>query len=217
MGTDALKEFIIKHKLFAILRGVEIEGSLYAVHALAQAGVCLAEVTFNQGDPGRFENTAEIIAALIREFGNEVKIGAGTVMSERQVDLAKAAGAEFIVSPDCNTSLIRYAKKLDLVSIPGAATPTEIASAYSAGADFVKLFPAGVLGEDYVKAIRGPLNHIPLLGVGGIDTRNMEGLKRAGMVGFGLGGNLVNKKWIENREYRKIETAAKEYLEILNS
>ena len=102
-----------------------------------------------------------------------------------------------------------------MVSIPGAYTPSEVIAAHEAGADFVKLFPAGVLGTTYLKAIRGPINHVRLLAVGGVNEMNAKEFLDAGCVGVGVGGNLVNRTWIEAGEYDRISDLAAQYIQNL--
>ena len=141
-----------------------------------------------------------------------MQIGAGTVLTEKQVALTAAAGGKYIISPNANPAVIAATRKAGLVSIPAAYTPTEIEAAYECGADFVKLFPVTSLGPSYVKAVRGPLNHIPLLAVGGVDLSNLADYAKAGVSGFGVGGNIVDKKMLETGDYAAITDLAKRYV-----
>jgi len=129
------------------------------------------------------------------------------------LELAKNAGAQFIVSPDTNEKVIRATVEGGMVSMPGAMTATEVLTAYSYGADFVKLFPIGNLGSSYVKAISAPINHVRLLAVGGVNENNIKEFLDAGAVGAGVGGNLVNKKWIAAGEFDKITDLARTFIE----
>ena len=133
-------------------------------------------------------------------------------MYKRQ-DLACEAGAKYIITPNVNTDVIRYANSLGMVTMPGAFTPSEIEEAHRAGADFVKVFPAGQLGTDYIRAIKAPLNHIALLAVGGVNENNLKDFLNAGVVGFGIGGNLVNQEWIKNGQFDRIAELARTYVE----
>ena len=126
--------------------------------------------------------------------------------------LAKAAGAGYIITPSTDCDVIRYAKSQDLVVMPGAMTPSEIFEAYRAGADFVKVFPAGDLGPGYIKAVSAPLAHIPLLAVGGINEKNVGAFLAVGVKGFGVGGNLVNKAWINEGRWDLITELAAEFV-----
>ena len=144
-------------------------------------------------------------------------VGAGTVTSPELVELAADAGASYIISPDTDPAVIKRTLELGLVSIPGAYTPTEAKIAYNSGADFVKLFPCVGDALSYVKAISAPLNHIRFLAVGGVNENNAGEFLRAGAVGVGVGGNLVNKEWIKAGDFAKIREVASKYVESLNS
>ena len=133
------------------------------------------------------------------------------VREAEQVRLAKEAGAQYIISPNVSEAVIRETKALGLVSIPGAMTPTEIANAYAWGADIVKVFPAGVLGAAYIKAVRAPLNHIPMVAVGGVSPDNIADFIAVGCVGAGCGGNLVSKKIVEEGKFSEITRTALAY------
>ena len=156
--------------------------------------------------------TAACIRMLAEHFAGKMSIGAGTVLTPKQAVLTKKAGGKFIISPNVDKAVIRKTKALGLVSIPGAATPTEIQAAHKAGADFVKLFPAAQLGTDYLKAVSAPLAHIRYLAVGGIDETNIADYLKSGACGVGIGSNLVNKAWMEAGEFDRITALAKEHV-----
>lgn len=206
---DYIIEQIEKSKIIAIVRGIEKNKILNVAEALYEGGIRLMEITFNQKNPEKFPDTTEAIKTIAEEFEGRMLVGAGTVTTPELVEMAADAGAKYIISPDTNLDVIRRTLKYGLVSIPGAMTPTEIMAAHNAGADFVKLFPSGNLGVDYIKAIRAPISHIRLLAVGGINENNIRQFLDAGMCGAGIGSNLVNGRWIENAEYDKIANAAK--------
>ena len=134
-------------------------------------------------------------------------------MSVEQVKIAAEAGAEYMISPDTSEAVIKATREAGAVSIPGALTPTEVATAYAYGADFVKLFPAGELGLSYIKAIRAPLAHIPMLAVGGVNENNLGEFLKAGLDGFGIGSNIVDKKLIEKGDFAALTALAKRYTE----
>ena len=144
-------------------------------------------------------------------FGDRLLVGAGTVITPEQVRLTYEAGGRYLVTPTTQPEIIRMGKALGLGLFPGAFTATEILSAYEAGADAVKVFPASCVGPGYIKAIRGPLSHIPLMAVGGINEKNAAEYMKAGCVGLGVGGNLVNKDWIRNGEWDKIIALARAF------
>jgi 2-dehydro-3-deoxyphosphogluconate aldolase/(4S)-4-hydroxy-2-oxoglutarate aldolase len=138
--------------------------------------------------------------------------GAGTVTSPEMAEVAAAAGAAFIISPNTDQSVIARTRELELVSVPGAMTPTEIMNADKWGADIVKLFPSGVLGLDYIKAIRAPINHVKLMATGGVNVSNIKSFLDAGMVGVGVGGNLCSKKLVAEGRFEEIAALAAEYV-----
>ena len=201
---------IQEEKIIAIVRGVGAEACRKVADALYEGGIRLMEITFDQKDPASFAATGGAIRAIGEAYAGRMLVGAGTVTSVELVELAASAGARYIISPDVNVDVIRRTRELEMVSLPGAMTPTEVMTAHNAGADFVKLFPAGNLGVSYIKAIRAPISHVKLLAVGGVNEDNVAEFLHAGLVGVGVGGNLANKKWIEAGEYHKItETARK--------
>ena len=194
--------------IIAIIRGFEPDVCLRLSEAYVKGGIDMVEVTFNQKDPRSWKDTAAAIRSIKDHFAGSVKVGAGTVLTEEQLLMCEDAGGEYMVTPNGNTSLIRKCVADGLMAMPGAITPTEAVDAFNAGASYVKLFPAGVFGPEYVKALVAPLSHIPFLAVGGIGPHNIADFIKAGCVGAGVGGNLTNKEWISNGEWDKITAAA---------
>lgn len=205
--NTSLIERIEKGKVIAIMRGIEPSVMLHAAQALFEGGIRFMEVTFDHKSRD-FQKTADSISALIKEFQGRMEIGAGTVCSTDLVHLAYDNGAQFIISPDCNPTVIQETKKLGLVSIPGAMTPSEILQCHAAGADFVKVFPAGCLGPEYIKALRGPIPQVKLMAVGGIDAGNIRAFLNAGCVGAGVGGKLASRALIDAGQFDKLTQAA---------
>jgi len=204
-------EWIQKSKVIAIVRGLSPEYMVKLAEALYEGGIDLMEVPFNQAKPETWKDTAAAIKAVAEHMAGKMLVGAGTVIREEQLDMASEAGAEYIITPNTNVELIRKVKEYGLLSFPGAFTPSEIVEAYNAGADAVKVFPVGNLGPAYIKAVKAPLSHIPLMAVGGVNEKNAADFMAAGCCGIGVGGNLVNKNWIEAGEWDKIIALAKEY------
>lgn len=202
---------VLDKKVVAIVRGVYGQDALNLAKALYAGGIELLEVTFDQSKPEALNRTSDTIRCLVEELGDKMAFGAGTVTSLEMLELAKNAGAQFIVSPDTNEDVIKATVAAGMVSMPGAMTPTEIVTAHRYGADFVKVFPTSNLGASYIKAIRGPINHIRLLAVGGVNEKNIGEFIKAGVNGAGVGGNLVNKEWIKNGEFDKITALAEEF------
>lgn len=209
---EAVIQHILQGKIIAIVRGLDAAPLTALVEAFARGGITLTELTFDQKNPDSWAGTCESIRMLSRRFGGRVDVGAGTVLTVEQARMARDAGARYIVSPDANPDVIRFTHENGMVSLPGCMTPTEITAALAAGADFIKVFPAGVLGTGYIKAIRAPLSHARMLAVGGVNDQNARDFIRAGCVGIGVGGNLVNKDWIARGEFDRIEALARSYV-----
>ena len=209
-------EYVQQRKIVAIVRGLKPEYMVRLAHALQEGGIGLMEVTYNQKAPETWIDTAQAISAVARKFGDELLVGAGTVITLDQVRMTYEAGGRYLVTPATQPEIIRAGKALGLGLYPGALTPTEILTAYAAGADAVKVFPAGTLGPGYIKAVKAPLSHIPLMAVGGVNEKNAADFMRAGCVGLGIGGNLVNKDWIAHGEWSRITDLAKEYVKAVN-
>ena len=201
-----LKEVLGATKVVAIIRGMPQDICVKLAKAYRDGGIRFVEVTFNQvGDP------ADTVAAIgaIRSAYPDMHVGAGTVITDAQLDMAIEAGAEFIVTPNCNPAIIRKAAAAGLVTMPGAMTPTEIETAHEAGADYVKIFPVRALGPAYVKDVLAPLKHLKLVAVGGVSPENAADYVKAGCVAVGASGSLVNKEWIAAGEYGKIADVAR--------
>ena len=207
-----VKELIQTERMIVIVRGVKSEQLIPLAEAMYAGGVRLLEVTYTASGKVSDEETVKNIGDLVKHFGDRMQIGAGTVLTEKQVALTAAAGGKYVISPNANPAVIKATKAAGLISIPAAYTPTEIEAAYECGADFVKLFPVTSLGPAYVKAVRGPLNHIPLLAVGGVDLSNLADYAKAGVSGFGIGGNIVDKKMLDAGDYAAITALAERYV-----
>lgn len=206
---NLIKQAIKDNKLIAIVRGVEPDTCLKIAEALYAGGFRLMEITYDQKHPENWESTAQTIGAVAKAYAGKMYVGAGTVTCNELVELTHKYGGQFIISPDANEDVIRRTCELGMVSIPGVLTPTEVMTAHRAGADFVKLFPAGSLGPGYVKAVKAPISHVDMLVVGGIDENNVADFLAVGAAGAGIGGNLVNKKWVEAGEFDKITEIAR--------
>lgn len=214
---ETVIQWVEKEKIIAIVRGAEPEQCKAVAKALYDGGIRLMEITYDQRHPESWQATADAIGALAKEYDGRMFVGAGTVTSPELVVLTARAGGAFIISPDTDVEVIKKTRKLGLVSMPGALTPSEIKTAHNAGADFVKLFPAGSLGADYLKAVKAPLSHIKLMAVGGVNEENAAEFLKAGAAGLGVGGNLAKKAWIEAGEYEKLTAAARTLVDAVRS
>ena len=207
---EEIKQLVLDSRIVAIIRGFAPDTCLRLAEAYATGGIRLVEVTFNQKAPETWKDTAAAIRAIRERFGGRVRAGAGTVLTEEQLSMCIDAGGEYMITPNVKPELIRSCVRQGLVAMPGALTPSEAVDAWEAGAAFVKIFPAGSLGPGYVKALRAPLAHIPMLAVGGISADNVADFMRVGCVGAGVGGNLTNKEWIAAGAWDKIADTARQ-------
>lgn len=210
-NREAILRSIEENKIIVILRGLNTEQLIHTVDAMEKGGIRLVEVTFDQSGKISDEQTAANIRTLVETFAGRVRVGAGTVMSAKQVEMAYEAGAEFIISPDTYEEVIRRTRELGIVSLPGAFTPTEAAQAHRYGADYVKLFPNSELGISYLKALMAPLSHIRFLAVGGVNEHNMMEYLNAGASGIGVATGIVNKKHIAEGNYAAVTELALAY------
>ena len=208
-----MKEEVIRavrdSRIIAIIRGFSPDECLKLAEAYREGGIRLVEVTFNQRDPSDWANTAKAIRMIGERFPGELFAGAGTVLTAEQMKIAADAGAGYIITPSLDVEIVRGAVEAGLVAMPGAFTPTEIAQAHAAGASFVKVFPAVALGPSYIKAIRAPLAHIPLLAVGGITPENIGGFIQAGCVGAGVGGVLADRSRVAAGDWAGVTEVAR--------
>lgn len=189
---ESIKQLIWETRLIVIARGMEPQRMLDAAEALYAGGVRLLECTFDHWREDCEQANCRLISALTERFSGRMRIGAGTVLTVREAEAAVDAGASFLISPGADEKVIVRTREMGTVSIPGALTPTEIVAAWQAGADFVKLFPVGALGPGYVKAVRAPLAHIPMLAVGGVTLENIPAFLKSGVSGFGIGGSILS-------------------------
>ena len=206
-----VKLTIQEHKIIAIMRRVPSDKLIPVTQALYDGGIRLLEITFDHSDPDTLVNTGKALKMISEAFAGKISLGAGTVLTAQQVEIARDKGASFIVSPNTDADVIRRSIDLDMLSIPGAFTPSEVVHACSLGAGFVKLFPGGELGPGYIRALSAPLSHIPILVVGGVNLGNMQEFLQAGAAGFGIGNNIVDKNLIAGSSYAELSKLARKY------
>ncbi len=206
-------DFILENGIIVVMRRVPFEKLGHITDALYEGGVRTVEVTFdNCGDE---LDTVKAIEYLKANYSDKMSIGAGTVLNTHQVELAYNAGAEYIISPNTNEAVVKRTKELNLVSIPGAFTASEICKAYELGADIVKLFPAHMLGAEYIKALKAPLEHIKIAAVAGVTLDNIRSFRDAGACAYGISSGILNKKAVQASDYDFIRNMAKQYVEQL--
>ena len=190
-----------------------MENSTEAVksaEALRKGGINIIEVSMVT--PGALD----AIRAISQKFGEDVLVGAGTVLDSETARAAILAGAEFIIGPTLNREVIKVCNRYSKIVIPGALTPTEILTAWELGADIVKVFPARVLGPRYIKDILAPLPQVRLLPTGGVNLENAGEFLKAGAVAIAVGSALVNKKVVKEGKFDIITEKARKFLEVVN-
>lgn len=195
--------------IVAIIRATSGEQLVNVARALHEGGIDVIEVTFT------VPNVLEILAAVRKDLGKKILLGAGTVLDPETCRAALLAGAEFIVSPSLNLDVIKLCKRYGKLVMPGAFTPTEIVTAWEAGADIVKLFPADCVGPNYLKALRGPLPQVRILPTGGVDLKTLPDFFNAGACAVGLGGQLVEKSAVESGNMARIRELAAQYVALV--
>ncbi|THE11603.1 bifunctional 4-hydroxy-2-oxoglutarate aldolase/2-dehydro-3-deoxy-phosphogluconate aldolase [Bacillus timonensis] len=195
--------------VIAVVRKVSREKVTQVVSSLIAGGVTGIEITIDSEDAlGAIREVKDI-------FGEKAVIGAGTVLNSQSAEMAIEAGAEFIFAPTLHKGTIEVTKGYKKIVIPGVFTPTEILQAYEWGADVVKVFPASSLGPDFIKQIRGPLGHIPMMPTGGIDLENTEDFIAAGSVAVGVGGALLRKDLIDNNQWEPLTSLAQQFVQLV--
>jgi len=209
MSHDATLKRILDGGIVAVVRAESSASLVGVVQALAEGGVTAAEITFTVPD------AVEVIRQVRREVGDSVVLGAGTVLDPETARAALLAGAEYIVSPVVNLEVIRLCRRYDKVVMPGAFTPTEVVTAWEAGASVVKIFPADLGGPAFLKALRGPLPQVRLMPTGGVDLTTAEAFLRAGACCLGVGGSLVEPKAVAASDFGRIRDLARQFAAIV--
>ena len=217
MKMNCVIDGLKNDRLMVLARGIEKDVLVKAVGAIADAGVTVFESTFDHRREDCIAENAEKIAALVAAYGERMSIGAGTVLTVEEVRAAHEAGASFIVSPDTDPDVIAETKRLEMASIPGAMTPSEIKRAYALGADIVKLFPADDLGYHYIQNLKGPLPHIPMMATGGVNPETIPEFLSRGMVAVGTGITIFRPDLVAAEDYDAIAALAKAHIEAIKN
>lgn len=195
--------------IVAVVRGESAEPVMKAIDAVMKGGVTIIEVTFTV--PGALE----IIRQLAKEIPDNVVLGAGTVLDPKTAANAIEAGAQFIVSPSLNLDVIKTVIDAGKAVMPGALTPTEVVTAWQAGADLVKIFPITSMGPGYLKDLHGPLPQVQFIPTGGIDLSNAADYIKAGAAALGVGGSLVDKKLVAAGDWAALTDRAVKFTQIV--
>jgi len=201
---------MIDEGVIPVVRVSSAQEAMDVSDAIKEGGVSLIEITMS------VQGAIDVIKELTRKYKDEIIMGAGTILDPETGRAALLAGAQFIVSPTLNLDLIHLAHRYSAVVIPGAMTPTEILSAWNAGADMVKVFPAAQLGgPEYLKALKGPLPQILLVPTGGVNLQNAAAFIKAGAAALGVGGELVDKKAVKEKKFNVITENTRAFLKVV--
>ena len=207
MTSKEILAFITEVGIVPIVRTSSAEGAIQAVEAIYAGGVRAAEITMTV--PGAIH----ALEKVADRFGGKIVLGAGTVLDPETARACMLAGAEFFVTPSLRLSTIEMAKRYSKVICPGALTPTEVLTAWEAGADVVKIFPCGnVGGPKYIKALKGPFPQIEMIPTGGVNLETAGDFLKAGACAVAVGGELVDAKTVKEGRFDIIENRARQYL-----
>src|SRR6476646_8736659 len=203
MTSTQVQQRILDVGIIPVIRCSSAREACFAVEAVTAGGIPIAEVTMTV--PGAID----VIAELVRKLGEDVIIGAGTVLDGETAKRCIDAGAQFIVSPGFDLETVKLAKSLGTLVMAGALTPTEVITAWKAGSDFVKIFPCGnVGGAKYIKALKGPLSQVPMIPTGGVNLETAADFIRAGAAALGIGGELVSPGALKSGDTSEITRIA---------
>ncbi len=209
LNPQAVIELVCHLRLVAIIRLDDLQHAVQISQALLDAGVLIQEYTLS--NPAAIEAVAEVRRRLPAFRSGEAAIGIGSVRNTHVADKAIAAGAQFIVTPIMLPKVIDFCRSQEVPIMPGAYTPTEIATAWEAGASLVKVFPARNLGPAYIKDVLAPLPELKLMPTGGIDLKNMQAYFDAGAQAVGVGGNIIDARAITEHNWQRVSEVAKSY------
>jgi 2-dehydro-3-deoxyphosphogluconate aldolase/(4S)-4-hydroxy-2-oxoglutarate aldolase len=211
MDKTQILEKVKELGLLAVIRGPSPELTVQMVEALVEGGVLGIEITYST------PNAEEVVKTLDKKFGDRIVLGIGTLTKPEQAASAKAAGARFLVSPICETNLVKAMVASGLLTMAGAFTPTEVFQAYSVGTDVVKVFPGSVGGPGYVKALKGPFPYIPMMPTGGVSAGNVADWFAAGVVAVGAGSELCPPQLAKEGKFSEITQKAAEFVQIVKT
>jgi 2-dehydro-3-deoxyphosphogluconate aldolase / (4S)-4-hydroxy-2-oxoglutarate aldolase len=210
--SEQIKATLERVGLIPVLRATSVEMGHALVDAMMAGGVTVVEVTMT------VPNAVSLLRDLKQKYGSSLLLGSGTVTDAEQVEATIEAGAEFVVSPSLHFDVIARTKELGKVSIPGALTPTEVITAWRAGADYVKIFPCSAMGgASYLKSLLAPFPDLKLIPTGGVTLQTAADFLKAGARALGVGADLVNAKAIAEGKPELITITARGYLEIIRT
>ena len=208
MTAKEILAYITGVGIVPIVRTATAEQAIQAVEAIYNGGIRAAEITMTV--PG----AVKALEKVADRFGDKIVLGAGTVLDPETARICMLAGAEFFVTPALRPATIEMVKRYSKVICPGALTPTEVLTAWEAGADVVKVFPCGnVGGAKYIKALKGPFPQIEMIPTGGVNLETAGEFLKAGACAVAVGGELVDAKLLKEGKYDELTSRARQYLE----
>lgn len=210
MDKAAVLQAIRDVGIIPVVRAQSSDEAMKAIDAIRAGGISILEITMTV--PG----AVGVIEEVSNRYGNEVLVGAGTVLDGETARTCISAGARFVVSPALNLKTIEVCRHIEVAVMPGALTPTEVVQAWSAGADFVKVFPAGAVGgASYLRSLKAPLPEIELIPTGGVSLKTAADFIKAGASALGIGAELVDLKAIREGRHELITERAREFVRIV--
>ncbi|MFO0881047.1 MAG: bifunctional 4-hydroxy-2-oxoglutarate aldolase/2-dehydro-3-deoxy-phosphogluconate aldolase [Gemmataceae bacterium] len=209
MSKEYHLQRLLDSGIVAILRSPDGQQLVDVCRALADGGVTVVEITMTVPD------ALDVVRQVRRALGDRVLLGAGTILDTETARAAILAGAEYLVSPTLDVDVIRLCQRYSKLVMPGCFTPTEILTAWQAGADIIKVFPAEVLGPAYFKAVRAPLPQVRLMPTGGVDLTTASKFLEAGACALGVGSQLVEPRAVATGNFDRIRDLARQYIQIV--
>ncbi len=211
MSREEVRKRIEVVGIIPVVRASSADEARMAADAVRQGGIPIVEITMTV--PG----AVEVIAALAKDCGSEILIGAGTVRTPDAARRCLDAGAQFLVSPGTNQKTIELASQCGVVMMAGALTPTEVDFAWQLGVDYVKVFPCSAVGgPSYIKALKGPFPEVRLVPTGGVNLETAADFLKAGSVALGVGGELVQAASLKAGKPEIITEAARKFVQIIH-
>ena len=210
MNKSEIVKQIEEIGLVPVVRATSPDEAMQAIDSIKEGGISVLEITMTV--PG----AVKVIEAVAAKNDGSTIVGAGTVLDPETARVCILAGAQFVVSPALNLDTIAICNRYSIAVMPGALTPTEVVTAWTAGADFVKVFPAGsVGGASYIKNLKGPLPHIKFIPTGGVSLKTAADFIKAGASALGVGTDLVDVKAIRAGESHIVTERARQFIEII--
>jgi 2-dehydro-3-deoxyphosphogluconate aldolase/(4S)-4-hydroxy-2-oxoglutarate aldolase len=210
MTNEQVRQRILEVGIVPVVRASTGAQAMRAAEAVRAGGIPVVELTMTV--PG----AVEVIAQLVKSMGEDVLVGAGTVLDVEAAKRCMDAGAQFLVSPGFDLATVQFAQQAGILIMAGALTPTEVITAWKAGSDLVKIFPCGTVGgAKYIKALKAPLPQVPMVPTGGVNLETAADFLRAGAAALGVGGELIAASALKSGNLKAITESARQFIEIV--